>query len=172
MIKIPLISSACNTYETTLWVCGIFSFSFSFSYYKQNQVSILKNSPLFSTSPEHYFGMVIKTNKINYCAKCLPLCKINYIQYNASHITLYLCSTVCKKRTNKQKQKQTYQWEQKPKTWGSRRRNWGGERESKKSVRQNKYSFCFWKVTSSSSYEINVQEQSSNPQLILRTKHS
>lgn len=130
-----------------LWVCGIF-FSFSFSYYKQNQVSILKNSPLFSTSPEYYFGMVIKTNKINYCAKCLPLCKINYIQYNASYTTFYLCSTVFffKKRTNKQKQKQTYQWEQKPKTCGEA---WGEteEERSEKSVRHNKYSFCFWKVT-------------------------
>lgn len=50
-----------------------------------------------------------------------------------------------------------------------RKSNHGGteETESAKSVRHNKYSFCFWKATSSSS-EINVQKQSSDPQSILR----
>lgn len=67
-----------------------FFFCFVSFYYKQNQVSVLKNSPLFSTSPEYYFGMVIKQTKLTYYSKCLPLCKINYIQYNASHTALYL----------------------------------------------------------------------------------
>lgn len=115
-----------------LWVCVFFVclfvfffFSFLFFLLQANQVSILQNSPLFSTSPEYYFGMVIKTNKINYYAKCLPLCKINYIQYNASHITFYLCSTILKNKT-KQNQKQTYQWEQKPKRKGE---TWEGIEE-------------------------------------------
>jgi hypothetical protein len=70
--------------------------------------------------------MVIKTNKINYCAKCLPLCKINYIQYNASYTTFYLCSTVFffKKKNKQTKTKTNIPMGAEAKDmWGSMRRN-------------------------------------------------
>lgn len=119
-----------------LWVCVFFCcFCFVLFYYKWNQVSVLKNSPLFSTSPEYYFGMVIKQTKLTYYSKCLPLCKINYIHYNASHTALYLCNKIkkIKKKKGVERAKQSQGgWEKK--TWGWTRRRGIRSKEISKTI--------------------------------------
>lgn len=144
-------------------------FCFVSFYYKQNQVSVLKNSPLFSTSPEYYFGMVIKQTKLTYYSKCLPLCKINYIQYNASHTALYLRDKMERKKRSGRRQKQKSKRMRKKHENELRRRGIYSKEISKTII--NTHFFLRKKMTSSS-FEINVQKQSSNPQPILRTKHS
>ena len=145
--------------------CWVFLFCFVLFLLQVKSSFSPKEQSFVLHQPRILFWHGHKTTKLTCYSKCLPLCKINYIQYNASRTALYLSD------------KRKKEWERAKAKVKEGRRNHENElrrrgtysKEISKTIIINTH--VLRKMTSSS-FEINVQNQSSNPQPILRTKHS